>query len=608
MTAPDPLIDAYLEGDLDDRQALALQTWLSADREHVRAFVRLTALHSGLRRALSGSAAPSAPSSRPISARRARTSARRALPRWIVPALAAGLMFAVGGVLLARSTPVDSDERVVVTAGAAVVERNRSTVEVRVGDALAPGDRLRVTEGELMLAYIDGTVLSFAAGTQAHLPAAVAGTAGKRVGIDHGRLRASVARQPAGRPLVIVTADVDLTVIGTELSCTCSVGSTRLEVASGRVRVGRHGDGQSVEAGAGDYVQAVPGQALEVRVQPAATVSAVALRVGGPRHNRLLGADGRRFVMKGVQVHVVPWGPSASAAQRLLAERAFAGRGAQFAALRLAGINTARVFVGGEVAFAADNGLGGGGGDGIAGYVQRLATWVADARAAGITVLICYHGDDAWENDAHWPRYQRLFATLVPALRPFDNVLYELVNTYQMDDQAWMRASLRSIAAFRALDYRGPLVAGLNHYGNWWYSPLVDQLARQDRQLVFSLHYYKWMGWDDTATRLAHGANYPVILGEFGRDVRGDVGETEAIAAAAAMRVLVMQDRAIGAVANGWNVPPYLPGLRGNVMTDDEAGLMPNAWGVGYRDAFSGTLPDWIEVAPVAPTPPGVLP
>ena len=154
--------------------------------------------------------------------------------------------------------------------------------------------------------------------------------------------------------------------------------------------------------------------------------------------------------------------------------------------------------------------------------------------------------------------------------------------------------SKRSIDLFRSLGYAGPLIVGLNHFGNWWYEPEVDQVARHDPQLVFSLGFAKWVGWEHTKDLLRHGADHAVILGECTREVNGDVGENEAIAAVAAMRGLVERGLAVGAIGNGWNIRDAKPPLRGNGMTDDPGALTPNSWGAGYRDQFSGRLPDWL--------------
>ena len=173
-------------------------------------------------------------------------------------------------------------------------------------------------------------------------------------------------------------------------------------------------------------------------------------------------------------------------------------------------------------------------------------------------------------------------------------MLYELFNNPDLADGDWTRLSKRSIDLFRSLSYAGPLIVGLNHMNNWWYEPEVDQVARHDPQLVFSLHFARWVGWSRTAGFISRGADHALILGEFARVVNGDVGEAEALAAAAAMRELVERGQAVGAIANGWNIRDAKPPVPGNGLTDDDAALLPNTWGAGYRDQFSGRLPDWL--------------
>lgn len=613
MNDPRQLIDAFLDDQLDDRQAAELQRWLAAERGNLREFMRATAVHRGLRREFLNAAARSGfaaatdiTTERPTraSSRRQSLRRRRSVPWWprLGLAAAACLLIGLGALLLAPGRDAGGD--VDVTAGTVTATRGGPAVVLRPGDRARVADVLRSGDGPATLRFADGTTVTLAAGAELTLVTAGDGTTGKRLRLTQGRLRADVAKQPPGRPLVIATATATATVIGTIFSLSSAVDEARLDVDHGRVRLERVADWASVEVGAGEYAVATPGTALVVRKQ-GSFPGDQPLRVGGVRGNQLVGADSKRFVMKGAQLNLnlfyqqigSPY-EAALLSDRTMYERAFTDRLAQLDAMKACGINTVRIHVGATVALDPNNGYRtrAEGYGGLTGYIQRLATYADDARSRGFHIVFCYYGDDAWSSDVSWPRYRQLFAALVPALKDNGNVLYELVNNPDLADGDWTRLSKRSIDLFRSLGYAGPLIVGLNHMNNWWYEPEVEQVARHDPQLVFSLHFARWVGWSRTAGFFSRGADHALILGEFARVVNGDVGEAEALAAAAAMRELVERGQAVGAIANGWNIRDAKPPVPGNGLTDDDAALLPNTWGAGYRDQFSGRLPDWLPI------------
>ncbi len=616
MTVPLPLIDAFLDDHLDDDQTVALQTWLAADREHLRAFLRITSVHRALRREFTSAQAHVRFSAQAPSAttRRLRIAARRGgsrrpvgmNPWWLRGAgIAAGLLLAIGLVMGGHRA---GDDAVQIAAGSAVIERPTGPVPAHAGDVVQRADAIVAAQGPVTLRFADGTTVRLDADARIVLTSAGSADQGKRLELGMGRLSASVAKQPSGRPLTITTATATAVVVGTAFSLSSSATATRLDVEHGRVRLERQVDAATVEVGAGEYAVADPGSALVVRKQGTLPGDAP-LHVGGARHNQLIGPDGKRFVLKGAQVGLTlfyaqlgsPW-EYRLLADRAVFERAFSGRLAQLAAMKANGINTVRIFVGGAVAHDPNNGYATPeqGYGGFAGYVQRLVTYADDARNQGFHVIFCYNGDDGWSQDTNWPAYRRLFSALVPALATNGNVLFELVHEPDIEDREWSRCSVRAIDLFRSLGYRGPLVVDLDHRCNWWYEPIVDEVSRHDQQLVFSLHFAKWVGWAHTEEMLRNGAHRPVILGQVTPNVGNDLGEPDAIAAVVAMRALVTQEIAIGAVAAEWNARDGQPPTPGTGMTDDDGALVPNSWGVGYRDGFSGRLPDWLPVA----TPP----
>jgi ferric-dicitrate binding protein FerR (iron transport regulator) len=621
MNVPTPLIDAYLDDQLDDAGVVELQAWLKTDREHLREFLRLTAIHRDLRReyvnaaARSGfadssandhqpTAAQARPSSRRLSIRRRAT---RAPWQWMGLATAACLL--IGIVWSQQGAVPDARERVVISAGTAVVVRGGTTLALKIGDQVRAADVVRTSDASATVAFADGTHVMLAAGSELACQHLGGVDASKQLHLASGRVHADVAKQPLGHPLVISAPTATATVIGTAFDFSSTATAARLDVAHGRVRLVRSGDPASVEVTAGEYAVAAPGRVLVVR-KHGVFPGDQPLHVGGAKGNLLLGADGKRFVMKGAQVHLNNYDSRLDAtmqdvqvlADRALFDRAFTERLTQLDAMKACGINTVRIFINASIALDPNNGFHtrAEGHGGLSGYIQRLVTYADDARSRGFHVIFCATGDGSWSDDAAWARYQQFYAALLPALQDNGNVLYELVHIPNLEDQEWTRLSNRSIGMFRSLGYQGPLIVGLNHYGNWWYEPDVDAVARQDPQLVFSLGFARWVGWERTAEFLRHGADHAVILGALTREVNGDVGEIEAIAAAAAMRDLVERGLAVGVIANGWNIRDGKPPLRGNGMTDDDGARTPNSWGVGYRDQFSGRLPDWL---PAVTTP-----
>ena len=616
MNDPRRLIDAYLDDSLDEAEAGELQRWLAAERGNLSDFMRATAVHRELRREFLGAAARSgfaaatdAARARPQASSRRLALRRRRRSSWLPRlglAAAACLLIALGALLLAPRQ--SGGEQVEMTAGTVTTERGGSMVVLRQGEHVRPADVLHVVEAPATLRFSDSSTVTLDAGAELVVTATGNSEGSKQLRLTRGRLQATVTKQPIGHPLVIGTTTATATVLGTTFSLTSAADSTRLDVDHGRVRLERLSDRASVEVTVGEYAVAAPGAALVVRKQ-GSFPGDQPLRVGGVQGNLLLGADGKRFVMKGAQVHLNLFYPQIGSpyealllTDRAMYQRAFNDRLAQLDAMKACGINTVRIHVGAAVALDPNNGYrtSAEGYGGLTGYIQRLVTYADDARSRGFHVVFSYNGDDSWSNEATWPRYGQFYAALIPALKDNGNVLYELAHQPNLDDHEWARLSKRSIDLFRSLGYAGPLIVGLNHFGNWWYEPEVDQVARHDAQLVFSLGFAKWVGWEHTKDLLRHGADHAVILGECTREVNGDVGENEAIAAVAAMRGLVERGLAVGAIGNGWNIRDAKPPLRGNGMTDDSGALTPNSWGAGYRDEFSGRLPDWL---PAVTTP-----
>jgi hypothetical protein len=91
---------------------------------------------------------------------------------------------------------------------------------------------------------------------------------GKRVSLKQGVLAAQVAKQPAGEPMLFMTATAEARVLGTRLTLSVTPTSTRLEVREGKVRITRKDDNASVEVGSEHVVTAGKGTSMTPKPAP----------------------------------------------------------------------------------------------------------------------------------------------------------------------------------------------------------------------------------------------------------------------------------------------------------------------------------------------------
>jgi WD40 repeat protein len=122
----------------------------------------------------------------------------------------------------------------------------------RSAQRLFSGDGLRVTgeESSATIVFVDGTRLAVGPETVIAGLSDDRGT-GKRVVLSEGFLSAEVAKQPAGRPMILATPQSEVVVIGTVFNLSSGTAGTHLETQSGHVRLNRKSDGRSVEVPAG---------------------------------------------------------------------------------------------------------------------------------------------------------------------------------------------------------------------------------------------------------------------------------------------------------------------------------------------------------------------
>jgi hypothetical protein len=89
---------------------------------------------------------------------------------------------------------------------------------------------------------------------------------GKRFMLRTGQLAATVARQHPLRPMVMLTAQARVTVVGTEFTLIATTNSTRLDVFDGVVRFAKLSDGHVVRVTGGSF--AVAQAATNLALQP----------------------------------------------------------------------------------------------------------------------------------------------------------------------------------------------------------------------------------------------------------------------------------------------------------------------------------------------------
>jgi ferric-dicitrate binding protein FerR (iron transport regulator) len=130
-------------------------------------------------------------------------------------------------------------------AGDASIVRGTRVMPAEVGMHLKTGDVVRtgpqskatiVFDGEATRAEVNG-------GGEATFSTA---QGSKRIDVADGAVEATVAPQPAGRPLILATLHAEARVRGTRLLVASEVSSTRLEVTEGAVEFVRRSDGQTI--------------------------------------------------------------------------------------------------------------------------------------------------------------------------------------------------------------------------------------------------------------------------------------------------------------------------------------------------------------------------
>ena len=123
------------------------------------------------------------------------------------------------------------------------------------------GIQTAAKDGSATLTFPDRTQLELGPGTELR---EVVERGGKRLVVVRGRVTATVAKQPAGQPFVLVTPHGEAKVLGTTLRLSVDPSGTRLDVIEGKVRLSRL-DGKTVDVPSGQYALAAAGVDLAPR-------------------------------------------------------------------------------------------------------------------------------------------------------------------------------------------------------------------------------------------------------------------------------------------------------------------------------------------------------
>jgi len=194
----------------------------------------------------------------------------------------------------APPTPIPQDKPV-TAAGVAKLERVRAEVYVVAPSGRTPakeGDELRAGQGLETVGTRSLAIVTYPDKTRVEVEddaevREVTVEGGKRLFVARGIVRAEVARQPKGEPMVFATPHGDATVLGTTLRIVVDPDpkkGTRLEVESGKVEF-RNLAGKAVAVESGHV--AVGATGIDLVARPLRIEEILLL----PRHGKIIGSD-----------------------------------------------------------------------------------------------------------------------------------------------------------------------------------------------------------------------------------------------------------------------------------------------------------------------------
>ncbi|MBE7467019.1 MAG: FecR domain-containing protein [Planctomycetes bacterium] len=265
----DELMDRYEEGLASPAELNDLSALLHAHADCRRELVARNRVETSLLEWGEASAVAARPSVRLAAKRHARARRYREIGGSLrTLGFAAGVLLAAGvcawWALHAMPEQHAALARIERLAGAQV-HRAAGSAEPAATDALYPGDRVATAAaGSAVLVYPDGTRVELEPLASAVFDSEAGA---KLIRLASGAVRAEVAKQPAGRPMRLLTSHAQATVLGTQLTWALNGGATRLDVREGVVRMRKAEGGPEIEVRAGQFAEARDG--IELAVQDA---------------------------------------------------------------------------------------------------------------------------------------------------------------------------------------------------------------------------------------------------------------------------------------------------------------------------------------------------
>lgn len=197
--------------------------------------------------------------------------------------------------IVARLAELHGDVKVQFAAG--------EGVSAVAGQALVAGQTILIggEESFAIVQYLDSTSLELHADTAVTL-------SDGRIALARGLLRAKVARQPKGTPLVVTTPHAEIRVLGTKLTAAIAPQATRVELEEGRVQLTRQSDGEILDVQAGSWtVVSRTSEALRSRPLPRQLARPrVELKSGA--HQAAFAPDGKTMASAGLRA-LTFWDP-----------------------------------------------------------------------------------------------------------------------------------------------------------------------------------------------------------------------------------------------------------------------------------------------------------
>lgn len=231
------LLQAYLDGELSAEEEGAVETRLRQDAGFAEHYVRL-AREEAMLVEWAKSMALAETEVRDMRAVSFRSMALVHGRRYFA---AAGLLAMIGAgmALLPTSVPASQPLAWLEDVQGEVFVRSKPA---KSGQPLILSDNIRTSGegGSVVVRYPDRTRLVLGPDSLLHLQGMKAGE-GKRLYLEEGYVYADVAKQPAGKPMILATPHAQVAVLGTRFSSSAVKRGTRVELEEGRIRVTSEG-------------------------------------------------------------------------------------------------------------------------------------------------------------------------------------------------------------------------------------------------------------------------------------------------------------------------------------------------------------------------------